>query len=141
MGDGYQVSSDHIHGTSYRPHVVVVDDTRLNLELTDAVLSPRGFDVTLIQHPDQVLHTLQGKYVDLILMDVYMPTKGDEVSRRVCDYNPNIPIIMYSSDDHSTILKKVGEFPPNVKGYLQKEGNSRGLVEIVRQIILEHPVR
>ncbi len=71
--------------TEVRPiQVLVVDDIGANLRLLDAVLTPRGFEVTTAGSGVDALAVIDEQDVDVVLLDVNMPgMTGYEVCRRI----------------------------------------------------------
>ncbi|WP_285907790.1 response regulator [Pseudodesulfovibrio pelocollis] len=53
--------------------MLCVDDEPMNLNLLDAVLSPRGYDVILCESGRKAMDLMANIPVDLVLLDVMMP--------------------------------------------------------------------
>lgn len=53
--------------------VLAVDDEDFNLELVDALLEPKGYEVLHASDGRQALDILARKNIDLILLDVGLP--------------------------------------------------------------------
>jgi len=83
-----------------RPVILVVDDQPQNIELLDAYLVPRGYEIVRAANGEEALGKLSGNQIDLILLDVMMPgMDGFEVTRRVRqdDNNRLLPIILVTA--------------------------------------------
>ena len=59
--------------TTAEPRVLVVDDLETNIRLLDAVLTPRGHQVTAARSGDEALAILGRQDVDIVLLDIVMP--------------------------------------------------------------------
>jgi len=67
-----------------KPVILVVDDHPQNIELLEAHLIPRGYEIVRAANGEEALGKLSGNQIDLILLDVMMPgIDGFEVTRRV----------------------------------------------------------
>ena len=66
------------------PLILVVDDHPQNIELLEAYLVPQGYEIIKAANGEEALEKLNGKQVDLILLDVIMEgMDGFEVTRRI----------------------------------------------------------
>ena len=65
--------------------ILVVDDTPENVDLLDAMLTPRGYAVEGVSSGAHALERLAGEpRPDLVLLDIVMPEMdGYEVCRRI----------------------------------------------------------
>jgi len=83
-----------------KPVILVVDDQPQNIELLEAHLVPRGYEIIKAANGEEALGKLSGNQIDLILLDVMMPgMDGFEVTRRVRQDNTHrlIPIILVTA--------------------------------------------
>lgn len=80
--------------------ILCVDDEPLNLNLLEAMLSPRGYEVVLAENGPVALQKIRTKPIDICLLDVMMPgMDGFEVCRRIkseVDRN-SMPVILISA--------------------------------------------
>jgi two-component system, cell cycle response regulator len=127
-----------------RPHpddaeqarILVVDDHPDNLEIINARLSSRGFQVELATNGQEALDRVQENPPHLILLDVMMPLMdGYEVSRRIKnDENiPYIPIILVTARDSTQ--DKVEGLDAGADDYLTKPINFPELEARVRSML------
>ena len=80
--------------------ILCVDDGAQNLQLLEAMLSPRGYAVVTAENGPQALDKINKESIDLCLLDVMMPgMDGFEVCRRIKSdpANQNIPVVMLTS--------------------------------------------
>jgi len=83
-----------------KPVILVVDDQPQNIELFEAYLVPRGYEIIKAASGEEALRKLSGNQIDLILLDVMMPgMDGFEVTRRVRQDNIYrlLPIILVTA--------------------------------------------
>ena len=83
-----------------KPVILVVDDQPQNIELLEAYLAPRGYEIVTAANGEEALGKLSGNQIDLILLDVMMPgMDGFEVTRRVRqdDTHRLLPIILITA--------------------------------------------
>jgi DNA-binding response OmpR family regulator len=80
--------------------ILVVDDVPQNARLLEAVLIPRGYDVSIAHHGQAALDRVQAEDIDLVLLDVMMPgLDGYAVCSRLRanDDTAVLPVIMVTS--------------------------------------------
>lgn len=96
--------------TSYKPNVLVVDDTPFNLDVLSEILSPH-FSVKLAIKGEIALKIAQKTIPDLVLLDIMMPEMdGYEVCEKL-KLDPRtaqIPVIFVTA---------MGEVPDEAKGF------------------------
>lgn len=54
-------------------HLILIDDDRIQLQLTTAMLERPGVTVTCCHHPEELLNKLKDKRFDALLTDIQMP--------------------------------------------------------------------
>ncbi|MDO8688039.1 MAG: response regulator [Dehalococcoidales bacterium] len=75
---------NHSENTVDKKRVLVVDDSRTQLELLKYLLESEGFDVTSFNNGPEALLALEKQVPDLIITDVIMPgMDGYELCRRI----------------------------------------------------------
>jgi putative two-component system response regulator len=83
-----------------KPVILIVDDQPQNIELLEAYLVPRGYEIVTAANGEEALGKLYANKIDLILLDVMMPDMdGFEVSRRIREQKTHrlLPIILLTS--------------------------------------------
>lgn len=95
--------------------ILVVDDEPLICEMLDVFLSRVGHNVTTAEDGEKALTSLNGKSVDLVVVDIVMPEKdGLETISTLRKTFPNIKIIAISGGsrigdyDFLAMAKKLG---------------------------------
>ena len=80
--------------------VLVVDDNRLNLKVTDRLLKPYNVLTILVESGEECLSILKESKFDLILLDQMMPgMNGVEVLNKLKeDKEFNIPVVVLTAD-------------------------------------------
>lgn len=74
--------------------VLIVDDNRINLVVTQRVLEKRNFQCKVATGGYEAIEILQNQEFDLILMDVNMPDiDGMETTRKIREFNKKVPVI------------------------------------------------
>src|SRR5512133_907752 len=83
-----------------KPTILCVDDEPLNLDLLEAMLTPRGFEVVKAADGPAALELIRMGRIDVVLLDVMMPgMEGIGVCRRIkSDIDRgNIPVVMITA--------------------------------------------
>ena len=83
-----------------KPMILCVDDEPKNLELLEALLVPRGYDVIMAVNGSEALAKVVLDHPDLILLDVMMPNlDGYEVCRKIKSTKETqfLPVVMITS--------------------------------------------
>ncbi len=116
--------------------ILVVDDHPDNVEIIDARLSSRGYQIETATNGQEALDKVQVSPPHLILCDVMMPVMdGYEVSRRVKgdESLPFIPIILVTARDSTQ--DKVEGLEAGADDYLTKPINFPELEARVRSML------
>ena len=116
--------------------ILVVDDNPDNVEIIDARLSSRGFQVETATNGEEALARVEENPPHLILLDVMMPVMdGYEVSRRIkgSESLPFIPIILVTARDSTQ--DKVEGLDAGADDYLTKPINFPELEARVRSML------
>ncbi|HEV2132490.1 MAG TPA: diguanylate cyclase [Longimicrobiaceae bacterium] len=119
-----------------RERILVVDDHPDNVEIINARLSSRGFEVETASNGEEALERVQANPPHLILLDVMMPLMdGYEVSRRIKndDALPYIPIILVTA--RAETQDKVEGLDAGADDYLTKPINFPELEARVRSML------
>jgi two-component system cell cycle response regulator len=116
--------------------ILVVDDHPDNVEIIDARLSSRGYQIETATNGQEALEKVQANPPHLILCDVMMPLMdGYEVSRRIKgdESLPYIPIILVTARDSTQ--DKVEGLEAGADDYLTKPVNFPELEARVRSML------
>lgn len=91
-------------------NVLVVDDNRINLKITQRILEKRNFNCTLAHDGKGAIDLAKEQRFDLILMDIHMPGIGGiEATQTIRAFDPNTPIIALTAVEIDEIRKQVFE--------------------------------
>ena len=116
--------------------ILVVDDVPDNVEILEARLSSRGYDVQTATNGEEALVRVKDGQPHLILLDVMMPgMDGHEVARRVKDDEtlPFIPIILVTALSEAEDV--VQGLESGADDYISKPYNFRELEARVRAML------
>jgi len=83
-----------------RQKILVVDDEPKNVKLLEALLVPRGYEVTTALNGKEALQLIEKNEIDLVMLDIMMPEcDGFEVTRRLRSQEKTqlIPIMLITS--------------------------------------------
>jgi DNA-binding response OmpR family regulator len=122
-------------GAAAGAKVIVVDDSRVVLDLVSETLLKEGFQVIAVSNPFGFSNLLRREQPDLALVDVTMPallgTQLVEIAVRAGGHK--CLIVLFSDrplNELSAMAKKCG-----ADGFLQKDGDMPKLVQSVRTIL------
>lgn len=116
-----------------KPIVLCVDDEPANLRLLQNILVPRGYAVVDAENGEDALLKLKSQAIDLVLLDLMMPTMdGLQVSRKIKDNKKflNLPIIMLTA--YSGTESYIGSLSGEIFAYLHKPFKTEELVGLVK---------
>jgi diguanylate cyclase (GGDEF)-like protein len=123
-------------GDPERTRILVVDDVPDNVDILDARLSSRGYEVVTATNGQEALDRVHGEAPHLILCDVMMPViDGFEVSRRIKSDTtlPFIPIILVTAKDTAEDI--VEGLEAGADDYISKPYNFKELEARVRAML------
>lgn len=109
-----------------KAHVLVVDDTLLNLKVLTDILVKEGYAVNPVTSAQQALCYLDDKVPDIILLDVLMPEMDGYELCRLIKSEPatsDIPVIFISALDDVT--DKIKGFQAGGVDYISKPFEAR----------------
>ncbi len=118
-----------VDGKVTQATILIVDDNPNNVQLLNAVMSMRGFDVMVAKNGLQALEIVKNELPDLILLDIMMPVMdGFEACRKLkeCPETKNIPIIFLTAKSHIDDIMK--GFELGGVDYITKPFSSNELV-------------
>ena len=118
------------------PLILVVDDTPENIDLLDAMLSPRGFAVEGLSTGAEALDRLAAEpRPDLVLLDIVMPEMtGYEVCRRIraTPATQLLPVVMITASGSEEKLKAL---EAGADDFIMKPFDKAELLARVRSLI------
>jgi len=94
--------------TPAKTRVLVVDDQPPNIRLLEAILVPRGYDVTPASSGEEALAALDQNDVDLVLCDIVMPgMDGYQVCRAIRERPATayLPVVMVTASGDEQKIK------------------------------------
>jgi two-component system, sensor histidine kinase and response regulator len=118
---------------SYPARLLVVDDKEANLRTIGDVLGQFGYDIILASDGDEALRQLDGRPVDLILLDLIMPGRDGFETCQLIRKQPrwaDIPIIFLSAADDKDLVVRALEM--GGVDYITKPFNKAELMSRVR---------
>lgn len=119
-----------------RPHVLVVDDDPLNVEVLAAYLEDEGYEVTHAYSGAEALEAVGTTRPDLIFLDAMMPgMDGFEITRRL-KTSPDtrfIPVVMVTA--LSALEDRVYGIEVGADDFLSKPANRQELITRARSLL------
>ena len=109
--------------------LLLIDDDRLQLQLTVAMLEAPNLSVTCCTHPDEVFKHLQESHFDLLLTDIQMPAmNGFDLLKAIRQTDKEIPVIALTarSDMDDAHFRTYG-----FAGCLHKPFTQKELLEVI----------
>jgi CheY-like chemotaxis protein len=115
------------------PRILVADDDPANLELLQAFLESRGYDVATASDGNRALDLGTSGGFSLVILDVHMPLyDGTEVLQMLRKRFLNHPI---------KILALTGDERPELRETLRRDGADGYMIKPVRLAALDEEVR
>ncbi|MDB9517076.1 response regulator [Roseofilum reptotaenium CS-1145] len=103
------------------PQLLIVDDDCQLLAYLEEILTPWGFEITSLDHPQAFWHILQQIQPDLVLLDIEMPEVTGIELCQVLRNDPQwmaLPVLFLSSHQDSETIQQV--FLAGADDYIQK---------------------
>ena len=116
--------------------IMIVDDDVKSLELMEAMLVPKGYEVITIGSPSTALALIIKKKPDFILLDVMMPgLDGYSLLSEIKNSTTisNIPVVMLTAlgfDLNKELAHNLG-----ATGYITKPINSSELLKTISRLL------
>lgn len=116
--------------------VLVVDDDREILEMTQLLLGAAGHDVVLAASGEEALYRVQDDLPDLILLDINMPgMNGWEVLRvlKEDEGTASVPVMMFSVNFE--VREKLRALQQGAQDYITKPFDTAVLLRRVGEVL------
>ncbi|MFN7965496.1 MAG: response regulator [Acidobacteriota bacterium] len=117
------------------PAVLLVDDDREILEMTELLLRASGYTVRLAGSGEEALFQVQELAPDLILLDINMPGLDGWETLRVLkedEATSSIPVVMFSVNFE--VREKLRALQQGARDYVTKPFDTEGLLRRVAEI-------
>ncbi|RYP89036.1 adenylate/guanylate cyclase domain-containing response regulator [Nocardioides guangzhouensis] len=121
-------------GPAAGARVLVVDDQAPNVRLLEAILTPRGYDVSSASSGEEALAMIAGSEPDLVLLDIVMPgMDGYEVCRKIRERTETayLPVVMVTASGDE---QKVKALEAGADDFLTKPINQSELLARVASL-------
>ena len=110
--------------------ILVCDDDKSTIELLKSILGKEGYTVEAVTNSDKIFFKIDKCKPGLILMDVWMPEIGGELSTHLLKHHKetmDIPILLLSADTEiESIARDSG-----ADGFIRKPFSSQELIKKV----------
>lgn len=91
-------------------HILVVDDNKLNLLVTQKRLTKLGFSSKVASGGKEAIDMLKQENFHLVLMDINMPEmNGFETTKHIRAFNPTVPVIALTAVELHEIKENIQE--------------------------------
>src|SRR6476646_7166107 len=115
-------------------NIMVVDDEDIEASVIGQILSDRGFDVSVQNHPRKALEHAHKQSFDLILSDLKMPDMdGLELLQGLRRLDPEAPVIIMTA--YATVTTAVEAMRQGAFDYIVKPFSKDELVIAVERAI------
>ncbi len=116
--------------------ILLVDDDREILEMTELLLAKQGYEVLVASSGEEALDMAQDSLPHLILLDINMPgMDGWEVLRllREDESTRDLPVMMFSVQYE--VRDKLHAMQQGAQDYVTKPFDTERLIAKVRQVV------
>lgn len=122
-----------------RSTILIIDDSTLMREIASDMLKLLDLTVLTAVNGAEGLTVFQQNSIDLILLDVNMPImNGAETYRALLDINPDIDVIICSTESQSKVQVRFDELPIPI--YLHKPFDTGVLLDTVQDMLRKRPL-
>ncbi|MBF0100316.1 MAG: response regulator [Desulfobacterales bacterium] len=121
---------------SYKPTVMIVDDSELNLKIIEAILKPMNYHILKVTNGKEALHYAKQNDIDLILLDVMMPgMDGYEVCRQLKSNRSTMmmPVILITNLNDKQ--SKINGIEAGADDFITKPPNRIELITRIKSLI------
>lgn len=126
--------SEDIFGGQER--ILFIDDEAILAEMGKNMLEKLGYHVTVRRSSLEALQTFQNnpEAFDLVITDQTMPDMtGSDLSRRMLQIRPDIPIILYTG--YSNLVDEDSAKAMGIKGFALKPLTKNAIAKLIRQVL------
>lgn len=121
--------------------VLVVDDNKINLKVTEGVLKPFQMKVDLASSGREAIELVKKKKYDLIFMDHLMPEMdGVEATRQIrelgLDYVQNVPVIALTANKDDGVQEQL--LKQGLNDFLTKPIDLQEICDIIKKWLPEN---
>jgi PAS domain S-box-containing protein len=110
--------------------VFIVDDEKRMCESLEALLQPRGFEVTMATTGEEALQLIDRKNYDLFLLDICIPDRdGFSLMEHILNRLPDAPVIMMTGE--ASVDSAVKALREGAYDYLKKPFESEELLKTI----------
>src|SRR5215470_4284643 len=100
-------------------NIMVVDDEDIEASVIGQILTDRGFDVSVLNHPRKAVELAQKQSFDLIVSDLKMPDMdGLELLQQLRRIDPDAPVIIMTA--YATVTTAVEAMRDGAFDYIVK---------------------
>jgi CheY-like chemotaxis protein len=132
------VTRHSVQEVKQQRHVLLVEDNEVNQKLAQAILSRRGWLVSVAGDGAQALDMIAAQAFDLVLMDMQMPVMdGLEASRRIRQHEgdahlPSLPIVAMTANAMKGDRERC--LAAGMDGYVSKPVEARRLFDEIERV-------
>ncbi len=117
--------------------LLIVDDSPMDLDITERLLTPAGFDVLIAGSAKEALGMLEADRVDVILSDYQMPSEdGIWLLERIKEQHPQVRRLLTSSV--SPLCLEENKESSTVEGFFPKTVTAKQLQDFLRSSRQDH---
>ncbi len=111
--------------------IIVAEDIQINFKLIELILKKTNITLFWAKNGEEAIDLAKKHEVDLILMDIQMPTlNGFEATKAIKLFKSNVPIIAQTA---FTMNEKENSLKAGCDSYISKPINKRELLSLIDQ--------
>lgn len=121
--------------------VLIVDDNRINLKVTECLLKPLQMVIDTAESGQKAIELVQSKTYDMIFMDHLMPgMDGVETTKRIrelpLDYVKTVPIVALTANGEEGLKEQLLE--QGLNDFLTKPIDLQEICDIIRRWLVQN---
>lgn len=126
---------DSMAKANQQPVVLFVDDEQLCLDVGVKMLQKLGYNVLTARDEKEAveIYKMNQEVVDLILLDLNMPYRGDFIFGKLKIINTNVTVLLTSGSYHEYRVKEL--LSRGCKGFIQKPFNLNMLSQNIEEVL------